>query len=104
MAYNRLTAAEAAALINDGDYIGLGGFTPNGVPKAVFRELSKRAIAEHDAGRPFQVGILTGASSLQSVEGDKAFLNGYICVGTQNGGGFNGFLRFFSADFLCHII
>lgn len=72
MAYNRLTAAEAAALINDGDYIGLGGFTPNGVPKAVFRELSKRAIAEHDAGRPFQVGILTGASSLQSVEGDMA--------------------------------
>jgi len=72
MAYTRITAAEAAALINDNAYIGLGGFTPNGVPKAVFRELSRRAISEHEAGRPFQVGILTGASSLQSVEGDMA--------------------------------
>lgn len=59
-------------MIKDGEYIALGGFTPNGVPKAVFRELSKRAVALHDAGHPFQVGILTGASSLQSVEGDMA--------------------------------
>lgn len=72
MAYARITATEAAALIKDGEYIALGGFTPNGVPKAVFRELSKRAIALHEAGHPFQVGILTGASSHQSVEGDMA--------------------------------
>lgn len=72
MAYTRITASEGAAMINDGDYIALGGFTPNGVPKAVFRELSKRAIREHEAGKTFQVGILTGASSLQSVEGDMA--------------------------------
>lgn len=70
MAYTRLTAAEAAAMIKDQDNIGLSGFTPNGVPKATFRELSKRAIAEHEAGRPFQVGILTGASTSQSIEGD----------------------------------
>ena len=57
MAYTRLSAAEAAAMINDQDTIGLSGFTPNGVPKATFRELSKRAVAEHEAGRPFQVGI-----------------------------------------------
>ena len=38
MAYTRLTAAEAAAMINDQDNIGLSGFTPNGVPKATFRE------------------------------------------------------------------
>ena len=72
MAYKRITAEEAAALINDGDYIGLGGFTPNGNPKAVFRCLSKRAIREHAEGKPFQVGILTGASSCQSIEGDMA--------------------------------
>ncbi len=72
MAYTRITAAEGAAMIKDGDYVALGGFTPNGVPKAVFRELSKRALALHDAGKPFQIGILTGASSLQSVEGDMA--------------------------------
>ena len=52
MAYTRLSAAEAAAMINDQDTIGLSGFTPNGVPKATFRELSKRAVAEHKAGRP----------------------------------------------------
>ena len=72
MAYIRLSAAEAAAMINDQDTIGLSGFTPNGVPKATFRELSKRAVAEHEAGRPFQVGILTGASTSQSIEGDMA--------------------------------
>ena len=67
MAYTRLSAAEAAAMINDQDTIGLSGFTPNGVPKATFRELSKRAVAEHEAGRAFQVGILTGASTSQSI-------------------------------------
>nr|MBP7472114.1 acetyl-CoA hydrolase [Prevotella sp.] len=72
MAYSRISAAEGAAMIKDGDYIALGGFTPNGVPKAVFRELSKRAMTFHEEGKPFQVGILTGASSLQSVEGDMA--------------------------------
>ena len=34
MAYTRLSAAEAAAMINDQDTIGLSGFTPNGVPKS----------------------------------------------------------------------
>lgn len=72
MAYRRLTAGDAAELINDGDNIAIGGFTPNGDPKAVFRELSKRAVREHEAGRPFKVGIFSGASSCQSIEGDMA--------------------------------
>lgn len=75
MAYRKITAAEGAAMIKDGDNIGFSGFTPNGVPKAVIRELSKRAIVEHEAGRPFKVGILTGASSCQSLEGDFANAN-----------------------------
>ena len=33
MAYTRLSAAEAAAMINDQDTIGLSGFTPNGVDR-----------------------------------------------------------------------
>lgn len=52
--------------------MALSGFTPNANPKAIFRELSKRAIREHEAGKPFAVGIFTGASSCQSVEGDMA--------------------------------
>ena len=72
MAYRKITAAEGTAMINDGDNIGFSGFTPNGVPKAVIRELSQRAVREHEAGRPFKVGIITGASSCQSLEGDFA--------------------------------
>ena len=72
MAYARITAEEAASFIKDGDNIAIGGFTPNGDPKAVFRELSKRAVREHEEGRPFKVGIFSGASSCQSIEGDMA--------------------------------
>ena len=46
MAYTRMTAAEAAALINNNDNIAMSGFTPAGVAKAVTRELAKKAEAE----------------------------------------------------------
>ena len=72
MAFSRMTAAEAAAMIKNGDNIGLSGFTPAGVAKAVTKELAKKAVAEHEAGRPFQVGIFTGASTGQSTDGDLA--------------------------------
>ena len=57
MAFTRITAAEAAALIKNGDNIGLSGFTPAGTPKAVTAEVAKIAHAEHEAGRPFQILI-----------------------------------------------
>ena len=69
MAFTRITAAEAAALIKDGDCIGLSGFTPAGTPKAVTAEIAKIAHAEHEAGRPYQISILTGASTGQSCDG-----------------------------------
>ena len=69
MAFTRITAAEAAALIKNGDNLGLSGFTPAGTPKAVTAELAKVAHEEHEAGRPFQVGILTGASTGASCDG-----------------------------------
>ena len=72
MAFRILTALEAAEMIKNGDMMALSGFTPNANPKAIFRELSKRAIRLHEAGEEFQVGVLTGASSCQSVEGDMA--------------------------------
>ena len=61
MAYTRLTAAEAAALIKNGDHIAMSGFTPAGVAKATTKELAKLAVAEHEAGREFKVAIFTGA-------------------------------------------
>jgi propionyl-CoA:succinyl-CoA transferase len=72
MAYTRITAAEAAAMIKNGENIGLSGFTPAGAAKAVTKELAKIAIAEHESGRPFQVGLFTGASTGQSTDGDLA--------------------------------
>ena len=69
MSFTRITAAEAAAMIQNGDNIGLSGFTPAGTAKAVTAELAKRAHAEHEAGRPFQVGVFTGASTGQSCDG-----------------------------------
>ena len=69
MAFARITAAEAAALIQNGDNIGLSGFTPAGTAKAVTAELAKKAHAEHEAGREFKVGIFTGASTGQSCDG-----------------------------------
>lgn len=56
-------------MIKDGENLGLSGFTPAGTAKAVTRELAKKAEAEHAAGRPFKVGILTGASTGQSTDG-----------------------------------
>lgn len=70
MAYTRLTADEAAALIKNGENIALSGFTPSGAAKAVTKELAKIAVAEHEAGREFKVGIFTGASTGQSTDGD----------------------------------
>ena len=67
-----MTAAEAAALIKNGEHIAMSGFTPAGVAKATTKELAKIAVAEHEAGREFKVAIFTGASTGQSTDGDLA--------------------------------
>ena len=67
-----MTAEEAASLIQDGQTIGFSGFTPAGAPKAIPLALAQRAKDEHAAGRPFKVGVLTGASTGQSLDGALA--------------------------------
>lgn len=69
MAFRRITAKEAASLIKHGYNVGLSGFTPAGTAKAVTAELAKIAEEEHAQGRPFQVGIFTGASTGDSCDG-----------------------------------
>ncbi len=69
MAFNYITAAEAASLVKHGQNIGLSGFTPAGTAKAVSAELAKRAEEEHAKGNPFQVGVFTGASTGESCDG-----------------------------------
>ncbi|HYO81051.1 MAG TPA: succinate CoA transferase [Bryobacteraceae bacterium] len=70
-----LTAQEAAALIQHGQTIGFSGFTAAGAAKAIPREIAKKAEAEHDAGREFKVGVLTGASTGKSLDGALAAAN-----------------------------
>ena len=69
MNFPRITAAEAASLIKNGQTLALSGFTPAGTPKATTAELAKVAHAEHEAGRPFQIRLLTGASTGASCDG-----------------------------------
>ena len=69
MGFNIISAAEAASYIKHGYNVGLSGFTPAGSPKAVTPEIAKIAEAEHAAGRPFQIGIFTGASTGDSADG-----------------------------------
>jgi len=70
--YPRLTANEAAALIRDGETVGFSGFTPAGAAKAIPRAIAARARAEHAEGRPFQIGVVTGASTGPSLDGELA--------------------------------
>ncbi|MGC4074261.1 MAG: succinate CoA transferase [Nibricoccus sp.] len=70
-----LTPAEAAALVNHGETVGFSGFTPAGSPKAIPREIARRASAEQSAGRPFQIGVVTGASTGPAVDGVLAEAN-----------------------------
>ncbi len=67
-----LSAEEAARLIQNGQTIGFSGFTPAGAAKAIPAALAARAEAEHAAGRPFRIGVLTGASTGKSLDGALA--------------------------------
>lgn len=69
---NKLTAAEAAALIQNGQTVGFSGFTSAGAAKAVPLALAERAKAEHLAGREFRIGVITGASTGPSLDGALA--------------------------------
>jgi acetyl-CoA hydrolase len=72
MPFPILTADEAAALIADRDIVGFSGFTPAGAAKAVPEALARRARAEHAAGRPSRIGVITGASTGPSLDGELA--------------------------------
>ncbi len=69
MKYKYLSAVEAASYIENDMNVGFSGFTPAGCPKAIAPELAKMAIEEHKAGRPFKIGVFTGASTGDSIDG-----------------------------------
>ncbi len=69
MALRFMTAQEAAALVKNGDNVGISGFTHAGCPKVVTGEIAKIAEEEHAKGNPFQISIFTGASTGDKVDG-----------------------------------
>jgi succinate CoA transferase len=72
MTYTKMTAAEAAELIQDKQTVAFSGFTAAGAPKDVPRAISARAKRIHAAGKPFQIGVMTGASTGKSLDGALA--------------------------------
>lgn len=70
-----VTAEEAASYVNNGDIIGFSGFTPAGCPKEVPTAIANRAIAFHNEGKEFKIGMYTGASTGDSLDGALARAN-----------------------------
>ena len=57
MALPFMTAEEAAKLVQNGDVVGMGGFTPAGAPKDVPTAIAHQAEALHAEGKPFKIGM-----------------------------------------------
>ncbi len=72
MSFVKMTAEEAASFINHDDNVGFSGFTAAGSPKVISLAIAAKAEAEHEAGRPFQIGMYTGASTNDQVDGALA--------------------------------
>ena len=72
MNYRILTAEQAAEFVNHGDAVSFSGFTAAGCPKVVPTAIAKRAEAEHANGKEFKIGMYTGASSGDSLDGALA--------------------------------
>lgn len=77
MAFNILTAQEAAEMIKNGDTVGLSGFTAPGTPKFITEALAEKAVREHEAGRPFKINLFSGASTSDHVDGVMSRANAY---------------------------
>jgi len=69
------SADVAAEMIQNGEVIGVSGFTISGYPKLVPSALAKRAEKLHAEGRPFSVTLFSGASTGESCDGVLARSN-----------------------------
>ena len=67
-----ISAEEAAELIQDGEVLGVSGFTLAGYPKAVPTALAKRAERLHAQGKSFQITLFSGASTGDECDGALA--------------------------------
>lgn len=58
----RMSAEQAAEIIQHDDMVAFSGFTPAGSPKALPAAIARQASELHQVGQPFQIRLLTGAS------------------------------------------
>jgi len=72
MSLKFITPEEAASHVNNGDVIGCSGFTPAGAVKSIPIAIGERAKAEHAEGKEFKIGVITGASTGDSLDGALA--------------------------------
>ena len=75
MAFRKITAEEAAMYVKNDDNVGFSGFTPAGCPKSVPKAIADRAEEEHKKGNPFKIGMFTGASTGDMLDGALARAN-----------------------------
>ena len=75
MAYNFITAQEAAQMIPNGATVGFSGFTAPGAPKFITEALAAIAEDKHAHGRPFKLNIVSGASTSDHADGVLARAN-----------------------------
>jgi succinate CoA transferase len=67
-----MTADEAATHVLNGQTVAFSGFTPAGAAKVVPKAIAARAKQLHAAGEPFRIGVMSGASTSQSLDGSLA--------------------------------
>lgn len=72
MSLKIISAEEAAGYVSNGDVIGCSGFTPAGAVKDIPTAIAERAKEEHKHGREFKIGVITGASTGDSLDGELA--------------------------------
>lgn len=75
MSLRFISAEEAASYVKHGYNVGFSGFTPAGSPKVIPTAIAERAKAEHEKGNEFKIGVFTGASTGDSLDGALARAN-----------------------------
>lgn len=70
--FPQLTPQEVVDVIPHGATVAFSGFSPAGSAKAVPLALADHAKSEHAEGRPYQIRVLTGASSGRCIDEELA--------------------------------
>lgn len=65
-------------MIHDGDIVGFSGFTPAGAAKSIPTAIAQNATRLHNEGKPFKIGVVTGASTGDSLDGELARANAVL--------------------------